>query len=217
MYKNTDGTLKVFAFNRTNNAPVTGDAANITCRFSLDGGARSPIADTNPTELEDGYYLFDVTSGETNGITADFFPESTTLDVQVIPVEHSRHLLDGNQIYVYPLSMDQEPRNTHAPIVIYTGETGSQFFFAYDSNGVAIDLTGRNLEFRIGNTTTKKVLYVAKTADATLSISLTNKVTFTRSTVFTRYESSEYKYSLRDITAGAEVLLEGPIELKWAP
>jgi hypothetical protein len=92
MYRNTAGTLKVFAFNRTTNAPVTGNAAQITCRVSLDGGARAALADTNPTELEDGYYLFNVTAGETNGITADFFPESSTPNVQVIPVEHGRYL-----------------------------------------------------------------------------------------------------------------------------
>lgn len=217
MYKNTTGTLKVFAFNRTNNAPVIGDAANITCRFSLDGGARSPIADTNPTELEDGYYLFEVASGETNGITADFFPESTTLDVQVIPVEHSRYLLDGNQIYVYPLSMEQEPRNIHAPISIYTGETGSQYFFAYDSNNVAIDLTGRNLEFRIADSVSKTRLYTAKTSDGTLTISLGNKVTFTRALNYTKNANASLEYSLRDVTAGNETLLNGNIKVTWAP
>jgi hypothetical protein len=98
MYRNTAGTLKVFAFNRTTNAPVTGGAAQITCRVSLDGGARAALADTNPTEMEDGYYLFDVTAGETNGITADFFPESATSGVQVIPVEHSRYLSLENVI-----------------------------------------------------------------------------------------------------------------------
>jgi len=98
MYRNTAGTLKVFAFNRTTNAPVTGGAAQITCRVSLDGGARAALADTNPTEMEDGYYLFDVTADETNGITADFFPESATANVQVIPVEHSRYLSLEQQI-----------------------------------------------------------------------------------------------------------------------
>lgn len=92
MFRNTAGTLKVFAFNRTNNAPVVGDAAQITCRVSLNGGARVALADTNPTETEDGYYLFDVSAAETNGVTADFYPESSTANVQVIPVEHNRYL-----------------------------------------------------------------------------------------------------------------------------
>lgn len=93
MYANSNATLKVFAFNRTTNAPVLGDAANITCRVSVNGGARVALADTNPTELEDGYYLFNVVPSENNGATADFFPESSTANVQVIPVEHVRYLL----------------------------------------------------------------------------------------------------------------------------
>jgi hypothetical protein len=48
--------------------------------------------------MEDGYYLFDVTAGETNGTTADFFPESSTANVQVIAVEHSRYLSLENVI-----------------------------------------------------------------------------------------------------------------------
>jgi hypothetical protein len=48
--------------------------------------------------MEDGYYLFDVTAAENNGITADFFPESATANVQVIPVEHSRYLSLENVI-----------------------------------------------------------------------------------------------------------------------
>ena len=98
MYRNTAGTLKVFAFNRTNNAPVVGDAAQITCRVSINGGARVALADTNPTETEDGYYLFDITAAETNGITADFYPESASANVQVIPVEHNRYLSLEQQI-----------------------------------------------------------------------------------------------------------------------
>ena len=98
MYRNTAGTLKVFAFNRINNAPVVGGAAQITCRVSINGGARAALADTNPTETEDGYYLFDITAAETNGITADFYPESSTSNVQVIPVEHNRYLSLEQQI-----------------------------------------------------------------------------------------------------------------------
>jgi hypothetical protein len=98
MYRNTAGTLKVFAFNRTTNAPVVGDAVQITCRVSLNGGARVTLADPNPTEMEDGYYLFDVSAAETNGITADFYPESASANVQVIPVEHSRYLSLEQQI-----------------------------------------------------------------------------------------------------------------------
>lgn len=93
MIRNTTGTLKVFAFNHNTAHPETGDAANITCKVSLDGGARVALADTNPAEMEDGFYLFNVTAAESNGVTADFFPESTTNNIQVICAEHGRYLL----------------------------------------------------------------------------------------------------------------------------
>lgn len=93
MIRNTTGTLKVFAFNSTTGAPTTGDAANITCKVSLDGAVAVALADTNPAEMEDGFYLFAVTAAESNGSTADFFPESSTGSVQVICSEHSRYLL----------------------------------------------------------------------------------------------------------------------------
>ena len=93
MFRNTTGTLKVFAFNATTGAPTKSDAANITCKVSLDGAAAVALADTNPTEMEDGFYLFAVTAAESNGVTADFFPESSTNNVQVICSEHNRYLL----------------------------------------------------------------------------------------------------------------------------
>jgi hypothetical protein len=97
MYKNTNATLKVYAFNRNTSQPVLGDADNITCKVSVNGGARTALNDTNPVELEDGYYLFDVQQSENNGTTADFFPESSTANVQVIPIEHARYTRDTLQ------------------------------------------------------------------------------------------------------------------------
>ena len=68
MQKNVAGQQWiVFAFDLTDNTPLTGDAANITGNLRLDGGAANAIDDTNPTELEDGYYVFDITQAESNG------------------------------------------------------------------------------------------------------------------------------------------------------
>ena len=125
--------------------------------------------------------------------------------------------VSGPDVYVYPMSMEQEPRNTHAKITVYTGETGSQYFFAYDSAGIALSLTGKTLEFRVADTKSQQRLYTAKTSDGTLTISLGNKVTFTKSTKFTRFANTDVTYSLRDMDAGGEVLLDGQIELMWAP
>lgn len=84
-YKNTAGQkLIVFAFNETTNAAVTGDAANITCKVSKDGAAASALADTNPVEIENGYYIFDLSQAETNGNMLTFIADSTTSSVQVV-------------------------------------------------------------------------------------------------------------------------------------
>ena len=75
---------RVFAFNRTTGTPVTGDAANITARLAIDHGTISNLDDSNPTETEDGYYLFDLTQTETDGDVLSIYPESSTTDVQVV-------------------------------------------------------------------------------------------------------------------------------------
>jgi hypothetical protein len=76
----------VFAFDRTDNTPKTGDAANITANLRIDGGAANAVDDTNPTELEDGYYIFDITQAESNGENIVIAPVSSTSDIQVIGV-----------------------------------------------------------------------------------------------------------------------------------
>lgn len=84
--------IRVFAFADAGHAsldagePVTGDAANITAKVAKDWGTATAITDTNPTEVEDGYYLFDLTQTETNADVLDFYPQSSTAGVQVIAV-----------------------------------------------------------------------------------------------------------------------------------
>ena len=74
----------VFAFDETDNTAKTGDAGNITANVRIDGGAANAVDDTNPTELEDGYYIFDLSQAETNGDYILICPASTTADIQVI-------------------------------------------------------------------------------------------------------------------------------------
>lgn len=77
----------VFAFDETDNTPKTGDAAQITAEISKDGAAGGGnITDTHPTELEDGYYVFDLEQGETNADLLLILPESSTGNIQVIGV-----------------------------------------------------------------------------------------------------------------------------------
>jgi len=87
---NTAGKWIVFAYGLPDHASpgeaVTGDAANITANIRIDGGAANTVDDTNPTELEDGYYIFDITAVESNGDLLLLVPASSTANVQVIAV-----------------------------------------------------------------------------------------------------------------------------------
>jgi len=74
----------VFAFDRTDNTPKTGDAGNITAKIKINNAAAGASDDTNPTEIEDGYYVFTLTQAETNGDMLSILPESTTANIQVI-------------------------------------------------------------------------------------------------------------------------------------
>lgn len=85
MFKNiADQKWYVFAFDETDNTPKTGDAANITANLRIDGGEANAVDDTNPTELENGYYVFDITAAESNGGYILICPESSTSNIQVI-------------------------------------------------------------------------------------------------------------------------------------
>ena len=91
MFKNTAGQKWIcFAFQSEGGAnpgnPVTGDAANITANLRLDGGAANAVDDTNPAELEDGYYFFTITQVESNADMILMAPASSTGNVIVIGV-----------------------------------------------------------------------------------------------------------------------------------
>ena len=90
MQKNTSGKWVVFAFEDEGGTnpgePVTGDAAQITANIRIDGGAANPVDYTNPTELEGGYYIFDITAAEANGDLLVLCPSSSTSNVNVIGV-----------------------------------------------------------------------------------------------------------------------------------
>ena len=101
MQKNVAGQIwTVFAFQSEAGSnpgqPVTGDAANITGNLRLDGGAANAIDDTNPAELEDGYYYFDITQAETNAEHILIAPESSTANVNVIGVPGAVYTTPAN-------------------------------------------------------------------------------------------------------------------------
>jgi hypothetical protein len=90
MQKNVAGQKwVVFAWDTASLQPKTGDAANITANLRIDGGSANPVDDTNPTELEDGYYVFDITQTESNGDLLLIAPASSTGSTQVRGVPES--------------------------------------------------------------------------------------------------------------------------------
>ena len=80
----------MFAWNTLAGAPETGDAANITATYSLDGAADVATNDANPTEIDavthQGVYVFDLLQAETDGDLFTLAPVSGTADVELQPV-----------------------------------------------------------------------------------------------------------------------------------
>jgi hypothetical protein len=73
----------IFCFSATDNFVRVGEAANITGSVWIDG-VENVIDDTNPTELANGYYVFDITQVESNGENISIDPSITTADIQCI-------------------------------------------------------------------------------------------------------------------------------------
>ena len=85
MLKNTENQKWiVFAFDATTGLGKTGDAAQITANLRKDYGDPAAVADTNPTELEDGFYAFDLSQAETNADHLLLCPQSSTSNIVVI-------------------------------------------------------------------------------------------------------------------------------------
>lgn len=85
MLKNTENQKWiVFAFDATTGLAKTGDAAQITANLRKDYGDAAAITDTTPTELEDGYYAFDLSQAETNADHLLLCPASSTANIVVI-------------------------------------------------------------------------------------------------------------------------------------
>ena len=84
MQKNVSGQKwMVYAWDTTDDSPKIGDAENITATLQIDGGTATALRDTNPTELGDGYYTFDITQAESNGDLLLLISVSATANIQV--------------------------------------------------------------------------------------------------------------------------------------
>lgn len=143
MEKNTAGKWVVFAYGLPSHGspglPITGDAANITANVRIDGGAANAVDDTNPTELEDGYYIFDITSAEANGDNILLTPQSSTGNVQVIAVPGA--------LWTRPADFSDQPmRGTDSAATASALSTAqSDLDIITDSDGVIIGAAGIDL------------------------------------------------------------------------
>jgi len=99
----------VYAYDRTTSAPTTGDSANITATLRIDDGTATSPIDTNPTELENGYYNFDLAQAETNGIKLLISAISSTPGVQVNgcpPVIYTKNEISGSNTIIFNIKDD---------------------------------------------------------------------------------------------------------------
>ena len=90
LFKNTASQkVAVYAWDRVNGVPKTGDDANITAEISLDGAASAATDDANPTELDatdhPGIYIFNLTQAETNANLIIITPSSLTSSIVFEP------------------------------------------------------------------------------------------------------------------------------------
>lgn len=78
----------IYAYDKSADAPKTGDSGKITGSISKDAGARSALTDTNPTELDatyfPGVYTFDATQAESN---ADMIIVQALSDTSGVSIE----------------------------------------------------------------------------------------------------------------------------------
>lgn len=106
--------------------PVTGDAANITANISIDGAAVAAVADTNPTEIERGYYVFSLTTSETDGDVLLLSPSSSTANVQVIGVPATVWPRQGGDTVVVAADGDYVKGNTADIVMIMLDSNGDE-------------------------------------------------------------------------------------------
>lgn len=122
MYKNVASQkLTVYAFDSTTNLPKTGDAANITAYVDIDDAGLNVLGDTSATERDStnakGYYLFDLTQGETNGNKLLFTAKSATANIVVLAMPAVIYTVPANFTL---LSIDS---NGRADIIKIAGTT----------------------------------------------------------------------------------------------
>lgn len=127
MFKNVAGqSYRVFAFNRLTNEPVTGAAASITAKLAKDFASPVASSDVNPTEVEDGYYLFALSQAETNCDDLAIYPEHSSSGITVIGCPASlRPRPDDNRGFLVNLTIKLANNDVvpYCEVIITTSNT----------------------------------------------------------------------------------------------
>ena len=87
LLKNVAGQgVYLYAYILATGLPDTGDAANITGHYMLDGVDHAGFGTANPTEMSGGVYWQPLAQGETNANATGFRWASSTAGVQIAPL-----------------------------------------------------------------------------------------------------------------------------------
>lgn len=210
MLKNTAGQrLVVLAWDTNTQTPKTGDAANITAKLSKDGGTYTATSDTNPTELEQGRYAFDLTQEETNCDRWHLIPVSATANVFASCEESSytttiRYSVNSSILGVIV------SRNFQTTLEAYVGETYTHTITTVDADGNAVDCSGMTLEVVIEKLDRTDVVTIA-------NASITKATTTVAFAVANTYHTTEanYRWALRRTDTGV-VIMQGPYIVHYA-
>ena len=92
MYRRVAQKWVVFAFDETTGIEESGlTLTTLTANLRIDGGAANAVDDTNPVELEDGYYIFDITAAESDGEMITIAPACSVAEIQVVGSPATQH------------------------------------------------------------------------------------------------------------------------------
>lgn len=135
----------VFAFDKATGNPALGAAATITANWQKDYGDVEALTDTNPTEIEDGVYAFDLTEAErTFNTVAYILPQSSTSTIGVVGLNPKFTMIEniirakvaqfttGNIAITSPF---QAPDKIVGPLVI------GDDYLAADNRAIVLDVT----------------------------------------------------------------------------
>lgn len=202
MLYGVDGQLLwVFAFNDA--GYVEDDQSNITGSITLDDGTPQMLGNPTQAPTKRGDYYYTLTAEQSRGRSLKSFLASTTPGVQVKGTPDPIYIERYN---VLPLSGSQA-RSAPTSITLFVGEAPVVQIQCFDSSGLEVDLTGRDLTLVVENNFGFDIATISPVvAGSFFSFVPTPQMVAKRQTL---------SWALRD-NADDSVLMYGPIFVKYA-